>query len=82
VEEVGEAIIAGEEVGEVASPAKDVEVAMPEGRERRPRKRIFWIWGSTWISRLPSNLLVAVKVSPESVWKAMRLVESRVREFS
>jgi hypothetical protein len=81
VEEVDEATIAGEEVGEAASPAKDV-VAMPEGRERSPRKKIFWIWGSTWISRLPSSLLVAEKVSPESLWKATRLVENSGREFS
>jgi hypothetical protein len=62
-EEVDEANIAVEEVGEEAMQAKDEEVRIREGRGKSRRRRIFWTWGSIWISRLRSNLPVAVKVS-------------------
>jgi hypothetical protein len=61
--EVDEVNIAAEEVGEAAIQAKDEEVHIREGRGKSRRRRIFWTWGSIWISRLRSNLLVAVKVS-------------------
>lgn len=60
-----EATIAGGEVAEVANLAKDEEVGMLEGRERSQRRKISWIWGSTWINGLRSNSPAAVKVSSE-----------------
>jgi hypothetical protein len=49
-------------VGEAATP-KDEEVRRLEGRGKGPRRRIFWIWASIWISGLPSSLPVVVRVS-------------------
>lgn len=76
MEEAGEATIAVEEEGEEASLEKDEEVRMLES-ERSQRRKISWIWGSTWISGLRSNLLVVVKVSTESFGHGFSLALKR-----
>jgi hypothetical protein len=42
-----------DEVGMRAVGGEDMVVVEGEGRGNGLRRRIFWIWGSIWIRRLP-----------------------------